>query len=1076
MLQINNFGGSIGGEAGTIISIDDGDVTISGSGTVTALTISLANFTGTDIHDLLEIASSDGITLNPITGGGTQILYNGSPVGAVTNTNTNSQLDISFENASTAAVVAVLKALRYTNNSSTIPTVEERTIQIELYYWDDIEDAEGTATALTKVLVRPDGAIVLTSESTTVTGTSGNDIFAISASTFLANATLTGGSGNDALHVVGGGYVTLSNFSKLQGIEALRGSAEADDFAIRSSHLLGLSQIDGGIGDGVPDRIFLSGSYFDFRGKTVTGIDSIQLMSGTNPSFICDPDSIGALFDASGQSRIQLTNYTGTATFRLWGPAQGARLTEAQKNALVTAGFSETNIYDSINTPLTGGPMMTGLGGDRVGVLPSATALVAGEDFAITSTETIRKVRISMADATSDDLLGIRPGGEVELPDGLQFEGAVRIGGVAEGILTVVEPDRIEVTFLNGGSADAAEALVRAMTYTRPAGDGFDPPAIQISVTDDFDRSATSTVTVVDSVPRDVRMSNGVTEVTVNEGPTFEIALTATDEDTPAANLTYHFETFGDAGGKFVIQGNRLKLAPNQSLNHEDQVGGEGGYKVYVKAFDGTSYSAVQELTIKAANVNEAPIFVTFGQPQGTIRQGTTEAGANVVQAFWEDPDMLSVFRKNKFAFLVDGELLSTNGGFKIDENTGQITTTSEIFDEQAGTKPLVVVAFDESDDSLRAQSTYNVEIIPQNAPPIVQFAPESVTVMKAEGTGDGTTTFTFKVVRDVANNSTSKVKWTLAHGSTDAGDFSGPTSGIVEFTGNSREAFVTVLVHKDAFDEPDEETFTILLSELDDGTGNAVVGNTDQTATGKILDDDATAPVNTPPDPVLSGSAAAEYAAAGTVVGTLSATDADGDALTYTLLGNADGRFTLSGNQILVADGFRLDFEQQASHTVKVRVSDGTHTVDKDFTISVTDVNPEITAGTAGDDVFRGGALNDVLAGNLGNDRLFGQGGADILKGEAGHDVLGGGEGKDKLTGGKGKLSQDAFLFDTKLTDAKGKPSKSLASKSKDQILDFGPKYDAIWFDDAAFTNKAIAKYLKTKGASLDKPVKMKA
>ncbi|HZH51749.1 MAG TPA: hypothetical protein VEZ16_07685, partial [Microvirga sp.] len=31
-------------------------------------------------------------------------------------------------------------------------------------------------------------------------------------------------------------------------------------------------------------------------------------------------------------------------------------------------------------------------------------------------------------------------------------------------------------------------------------------------------------------------------------------------------------------------------------------------------------------------------------------------------------------------------------------------------------------------------------------------------------------------------------------------------------------------------------------------------------------------------------------------------------------------------------------------------------------------------------------------------------------------------------------------------------------------------------WFDDAAFTNKAIAKYLKTKGASLDKPVKMKA
>jgi hypothetical protein len=93
-------------------------------------------------------------------------------------------------------------------------------------------------------------------------------------------------------------------------------------------------------------------------------------------------------------------------------------------------------------------------------------------------------------------------------------------------------------------------------------------------------------------------------------------------------------------------------------------------------------------------------------------------------------------------------------------------------------------------------------------------------------------------------------------------------------------------------------------------------------------------------------------------VVGTLSATDPDGDALSYSLLDTAGGRFTLSGNQILVADGFRLDHEQAASHTVKVRVSDGTHAVDKDFVISVLDVNPETTAGSAANDVFWGGAL----------------------------------------------------------------------------------------------------------------------
>ncbi|WP_281024079.1 calcium-binding protein [Microvirga subterranea] len=221
-----------------------------------------------------------------------------------------------------------------------------------------------------------------------------------------------------------------------------------------------------------------------------------------------------------------------------------------------------------------------------------------------------------------------------------------------------------------------------------------------------------------------------------------------------------------------------------------------------------------------------------------------------------------------------------------------------------------------------------------------------------------------------------------------------------------------------------------------------------------------------------LSGTTVKEYDAADTLVGTLSTTDpTPNDSFTYRLLTNADGRFKLVGNQILVADGFRLDHEQAASHRIAVQVADRKGAIySREFVISVNNIDPESTAGTAGNDVFKGGALGDTLSGGLGNDRLFGQGGNDTLKGEAGNDTLGGGEGKDKLTGGKGSGSRDAFVFDVKLT------SKSVANQHKDQILDFGPKYDSIFFDDAAFTNKTIAKYLKNKGASLDKPVKMKA
>jgi hypothetical protein len=50
------------------------------------------------------------------------------------------------------------------------------------------------------------------------------------------------------------------------------------------------------------------------------------------------------------------------------------------------------------------------------------------------------------------------------------------------------------------------------------------------------------------------------------------------------------------------------------------------------------------------------------------------------------------------------------------------------------------------------------------------------------------------------------------------------------------------------------------------------------------------------------------ENAADGTEVGVLSATDPDNDALTFTLVDDAGGRFVLDGNAIKVASGVKID------------------------------------------------------------------------------------------------------------------------------------------------------------------------
>jgi Ca2+-binding RTX toxin-like protein len=129
------------------------------------------------------------------------------------------------------------------------------------------------------------------------------------------------------------------------------------------------------------------------------------------------------------------------------------------------------------------------------------------------------------------------------------------------------------------------------------------------------------------------------------------------------------------------------------------------------------------------------------------------------------------------------------------------------------------------------------------------------------------------------------------------------------------------------------------------------------------------------------------------------------------------------------------------------------------------------LLAGGLGDDQLFGWSGNDPMSGGAGSDRLFGGVGNDTLKGDGGDDILVGGAGKDTLTGGKwskADASRDVFLFDFKVT-------KSSDKSHADTVKDAQFKYDAFYFDDAAFGNATIAKYLKGKDASLDHAIVIK-
>ena len=95
------------------------------------------------------------------------------------------------------------------------------------------------------------------------------------------------------------------------------------------------------------------------------------------------------------------------------------------------------------------------------------------------------------------------------------------------------------------------------------------------------------------------------------------------------------------------------------------------------------------------------------------------------------------------------------------------------------------------------------------------------------------------------------------------------------------------------------------------------------------------------------------ENTAAGTAVGAaVSATDADGDSLTYTLGGTDANSFTISAStgQISTKSGVAYDHESKSSYTVTVTASDGTASDSATVNISVNDVNetPTVSGSAA--------------------------------------------------------------------------------------------------------------------------------
>ncbi|WP_181702018.1 cadherin domain-containing protein [Chthonobacter albigriseus] len=159
------------------------------------------------------------------------------------------------------------------------------------------------------------------------------------------------------------------------------------------------------------------------------------------------------------------------------------------------------------------------------------------------------------------------------------------------------------------------------------------------------------------------------------------------------------------------------------------------------------------------------------------------------------------------------------------------------------------------------------------------------------------------------------------------------------------------------------------------------------------------------PTDIAASGGSVAENAAAGTVVATLSTTDANaGDSFTYAITGGDSVKYEIVGNEIRVKAGATLDYETDATDSVTIEVTDANGaTYSEVVAITISDVAEAIVL-TAGNDSFTDAGTTELsVDGGDGDDTIIGSAGSDTLYGGAGNDSIVGGEGNEVLVGGSG-------------------------------------------------------------------------
>lgn len=416
--------------------------------------------------------------------------------------------------------------------------------------------------------------------------------------------------------------------------------------------------------------------------------------------------------------------------------------------------------------------------------------------------------------------------------------------------------------------------------------------SLNISVSDSTNSVTEAlTITVRDTNDAPV-FANAPYTVTVPENNASAIVHTVSATDADSGNtLTYFLSGVGS--GDFSILSSTGLVSLNTALDYERK----SSYVLSVIVRDGNGGQATSSLTVTVSDENDSPSFI--GTPYSVSLDEDVSIGTTVLQASAIDEDS-----NDTLTYTLSG---TNSSDFSIASSTGIITTAVTLDYESVSSYSLTVTVSDGRDSISQA---IIISITDKNDAPTFVAAPYSITV------DENTTTSSLLTISASDQDTADTLNFLLLGSGSELFSIH-LTSGVVALT-TALDYEVTSLY-----------TLTVRVSDSNGG-----IATTSLTVTVSDVNDSPQF-LGTPYSATIS-----ENLPSGSDVIKITAIDADGDSLTYSLSGTNSGHFQISSSSGLIETTRELNYETLNFYSLTVSGSDGTLSITTSLTVTVTNIN----------------------------------------------------------------------------------------------------------------------------------------